>query len=112
MLRKPQRIDRPLFFSVTLLVMFVFISHAYAQLPATQKLSMLRTQNSYQQQQAALQLAIQQTNLLTQRATRRDTSIEPAGFFAPLDFGPQQAALQFAFQQSTMTLPSISATRG
>jgi hypothetical protein len=104
--------DRLVVLSTAILVMLATTSQVSAQSPASKKLAMLRTQNAYQQQQGALQLAIQQTNLLTQRATRQDTSSLPAGFFAPLDFGPQQAALQFAFQESTMTPQLSSAARG
>jgi hypothetical protein len=84
------------------IVLAALCSVAQAQSTASQKLARLRAQNAYQQQQAALQLAIQQTNLLIQRANRQNSAIQPTGFFAPINFGPQQAALQFALQQSTM----------
>jgi hypothetical protein len=82
---------------------------ANAQPPVNQRLAALRVQNAFQQQQAALQLAVQQTNLLRQRAIRQDTSLQPSGFFTPLSFGSQQAALQLALQQSIAATQAASA---
>lgn len=73
--------------------------------PATfqQRLSALRQQNAYQQQQMAVQLAVQQTNVLVQQALRHGEVPQPSGFYRPLNFQQQASALQMALQQ-TMAL--------
>jgi hypothetical protein len=64
------------------------------------RLTVLRIQNAYQQQQTALQTAAQQTNLLIERAVHQSSTPESAFFLRPLDFQAQQSALQIAQAQT------------
>ncbi|HEY2827503.1 MAG TPA: hypothetical protein VGJ04_07890 [Pirellulales bacterium] len=92
-----------------------FITETAQAQPSTfqQRLTALRLQNAYQQQQTTLQAAVQQTNMLVQSALRQDAAMEPAGFFSPLNFQQQQSALQMALQQTTATseVAMLSKTR-
>jgi hypothetical protein len=76
-----------------------------------QRLSVLRVQNAYQQQQIALALAVQQTNVLLQQARRQEAVQQPSGFLSPLNFSQQQSALQLALQQTTATTQAAMASK-
>jgi hypothetical protein len=79
-----------------------FAAQGQAQPPSPQqRLAALRVQNAYQQQQTALELAVQQTVVLLQQARRQVAVPQPSGFLSPLNFSQQQAALQIALQQTT-----------
>jgi hypothetical protein len=92
-----------LLLAVVALASQIHTSIAHAQATTyRQRLSALQLQNAYQQQQMAVQLAVQQTNLLLQAALRASVAPEPSGFYRPLNFQQQQSALQRALQQTTM----------
>jgi hypothetical protein len=77
------------------------IGKAYAQaVTYQQRLSTMQLQIAYQQQQTAVQLALQQTNLLLQTAFRENSAPEPSRFYRPLNVQQQQSALQRALKQT------------
>jgi hypothetical protein len=81
---------------------------AIAQSTSSQnRLLALRIQNAHQQQQIALESAVQQTELLAQQAVHQAATPEPTGFSLPLGFQAQQSALQLA-QAQTRALTQIT----
>jgi hypothetical protein len=94
---------KPLLCIAAAFTMLISSTQAVAQTPARSRLAVIGLQNASQQQQAALQVAVQQTNILIQQATQQDVPPGSADFHSPLNFGPQLAALQFALQQSAAT---------
>lgn len=67
----------------------------------SQRLSDLQIQNTYQQQQTAAQLAVQQTVMVLQAALHQQTANEPSSFFLPPNFQQQATALQTLLQQTS-----------
>ena len=76
-----------------------------------QRLSALRLQNAYQQQQTALESAVQQTSVLVQQARRQESAQQSSGFLSTLNFSQQQAALQMALQQTTAATQAAMASK-
>jgi hypothetical protein len=74
---------------------------AHAQTTASQqRLSALQQQNAYQQQQTAIQLAVQQTNVLVQTALRQGEAPQESSLFRSPSFQQQQVALRAALQKT------------
>jgi hypothetical protein len=87
-------------------------AHAHAQPPSSQqRLSALRLQNAYQQQQIALGSAVQETGVLLQQARRQEAIPRPSGFVSPLNFSQQQSALQTALQTTTAVAQAAMASK-
>lgn len=67
-----------------------------------QRIATLQRQNAYQQQQVAIQLAVQQTNILLFDALQQNVSGQETGVMQTLNFQPQVSALQTALNQTTL----------
>ena len=78
---------------------------AQAQYPIRQRwLVALQQQNALQQQQNAVQAAVQQTTVLLQNAYQRVELPQPLAVTSLIDFQQQQSALQIALLQTSVLL--------
>jgi hypothetical protein len=73
---------------------------------SSQRLFVLQQQNAFQQQQSAVQNAVQQTAILAQAANRQNGVPVQTGIPLTLNFQQQAFALQVAMQQTRALLQS------